>query len=89
MLVILAVREAMARQEPLLDFDKGQMPNDTGSDGATTYSIEDSKELGGKVLKVVFAAGDSVGVRSSRVKNWKPFVSLEFEASIRQAKPSI
>ena len=79
-LVILTVREAMARQEPLLDFAKGQMPNDTGSDGATTYSIEDSKELGGKVLKVVFAAGDSVGVRSSRVKNWKPYVSLEFEA---------
>ena len=42
-------------------------------------TIEDCKELGGKALKVVFASGDSFGDRQARIKNWKPFISLQFE----------
>ena len=52
--------------------------NDTGSDGATKLSVEDSKELGGKALKVVYAPGDSFGDRQARVRNWKSFVALQF-----------
>jgi hypothetical protein len=40
--------------------------------------VDDQKELVGKALKVAFAAGDTVGVRTSKVSNWKPFVSLRF-----------
>jgi hypothetical protein len=72
--------EAAARQEALLNVGQGQMPNDTGSDGATTMTIEECKELGGKALKVVFAKGDSFGDRQARVQNWKQFVSLQFNA---------
>ena len=43
-------------------------------------TIEECKELGGKALKVVFAKGDSFGDRQARVANWKPFVSLQFNA---------
>ena len=75
-----AAREAAARQEALLNVGQGQIPNDTGSDGLTTMTIEESKELGGKALKVVFAKGDSFGDRQARVKNWKQFVSLQFNA---------
>ena len=75
-----AAHEAAARQEALLNVGQGQIPNDTGSDGATTMTIEECKELGGKALKVVFAKGDSFGDRQARVANWKPFVSLQFNA---------
>ena len=71
---------AAARQEALLNVEQGQIPNDTGSDGATKMTIEESRELGGKALKVVFASGDSLGDRMSRIKNWKPFISLQFAA---------
>ena len=63
--------QAVARQEALLNVGQGQIPNDTGSDGATTMTIEECKELGGKALKVVFAKGDSFGDRQARVANWK------------------
>ena len=72
--------EAAARQEALLDLAKGQTFNDTGSDGATKYSIVDLPELGGQALKVVFAPGDSAGDRSSRIRDWKPFIALQFDA---------
>jgi hypothetical protein len=72
--------QAAARQEALLNVGQGQIPNDTGSDGATAMTIEECKELGGKALKVVFAKGDSFGDRQARVKNWKQFVSLQFKA---------
>jgi hypothetical protein len=75
-----AAKEATARQVALLAPSLGQIPNDTGSDGGTTMTIEDSKELGGKALKVVFAKGDSVGDRQARVADWKPFISLQFNA---------
>jgi hypothetical protein len=77
--VLAAGGSAMARQEALFYAAQGQIPNDTGSDGATKMTIEDSKELGGKVLKVVFASGDSFGDRQARVKNWKPFIALQFD----------
>ncbi len=75
-----AANQAAARQEALLNVGQGQIPNDTGSDGATTMTIEECKELGGKALKVVFAKGDSFGDRQARVANWKQFVSLQFNA---------
>ena len=60
----------------LLSVSKGQIPNDTGSDGQTKMTIERSTELGGPALKVVFAAGDSFGDRTSRIKNWKSYAQL-------------
>ena len=63
---------------PLLNVTQGQVPNDTGSDGGTKMTIEAAKVWEGKALKVVFAAGDSFGDRSARVKNWKAFTSLRF-----------
>ena len=72
--------DAWARKDPLLDVAGGQIPDDTGSDGATKMSIADSPQLGGKALKVDFAAGDSFGVRMAKVRNWKPYITLEFEA---------
>lgn len=75
-----AVSQAVASQEALLNVGQGQIPNDTGSDGATTMTIEQCKELGGKAVKVVFAKGDSFGDRQARVANWKRFISLQFKA---------
>ena len=64
----------------LLDVSKGQVPNDTGNgDGMTKMSITKSDELGGDALQVQFSAGDSVGDRVARVKNWKPFSHLSFD----------
>ena len=80
LLITCAGSTAAARQEALLNVGQGQIPNDTGSDGATTMTIDDCKELGGKALKVVFAKGDSFGDRQARVANWKPFISLQFKA---------
>lgn len=62
----------------LLSPSKGQIPNDTGSDGLTRLTIEKSPELVGTSLKVVFAAGDSFGDKVSRVKNWQPFSRIQF-----------
>ena len=75
----MSAREAWARKDALLNVTAGQIPNDTGSDGATKMTIEDNAQLGGKALKVVFAPGDSFGVQSSKVRNWKPYITLEFE----------
>ncbi|MDB5342064.1 MAG: hypothetical protein JWP89_441 [Schlesneria sp.] len=62
----------------LLSPSKGQVPNDTGSDGQTKMTVEKSAEIGGNALKVVFAAGDSFGDRTSRVKNWQPHARIRF-----------
>jgi hypothetical protein len=62
----------------LLDFSKGQLFTDTGSD-EKTYSEAEHPDLG-KCVKVEFRSGDSVGDRVARVKNWKPFAALEFDA---------
>jgi len=80
LLMTRAADQVAAREVALLSISQGQIPNDTGSDGATIMTIQQCKELGGKALKVVFAKGDSFGERQARVANWKPFVSLQFNA---------
>ena len=62
----------------LMNPGKGQIPNDTGNDGQTKMTIEKSTELQGDSLKVVFAAGDSFGDRSPRLKNWKAYGRIRF-----------
>jgi hypothetical protein len=84
LLVLVAMAwtgEAWARKDALLDVTGGQIPDDTGSDGATKMTIDDNAQLGGKALKVIFAPGDSFGVRSSKVRNWKPYITVEFDVS--------
>jgi hypothetical protein len=65
----------------LLSPSKGQIPNDTGSDGQTKMTVEKVAELGGNALKVVFAEGDSFGDRTSRAKlaatRTRPFSDLQ------------
>ncbi|MGO9111790.1 MAG: hypothetical protein ACLP9L_21395 [Thermoguttaceae bacterium] len=77
-----AASQVVARQEALLNVGQGQIPNDTGSDGATTMTIEECKELGGKALKVVFAKGDSFGDR-------KPGSRTGSNSSASSSTPSI
>ncbi|MGB2819462.1 MAG: hypothetical protein WBF17_00670, partial [Phycisphaerae bacterium] len=77
---VLAAGEADARREALLQVSQGQLPTDIGSDGLTKFSLEKQPELGGQALKVVYAAGDSVGDRVARVENWKQFITLELDA---------
>lgn len=66
----------------LLCSSKGQLPNDTASENRTKLTIEDAlPEIGGKVLKVVFADGDSFGMsRGASERNWTPFATVEFVA---------
>lgn len=64
----------------LLNVGKGQTFSDIGSDDKTKPELVDDKELGGKALKVAFAAGDTVGDRTAKVKNWKPFSTLHLLA---------
>ncbi len=70
----------IAIAEPLLSPTKDQIPTDTGSDGATKMTIEEVADLGGKALKVVFAAGDSFGDRVPRVADWTAYKVLRFDA---------
>jgi hypothetical protein len=56
----------------LLNVGKGQIFNDTGMDDKTKPELVESKELGGKAVKVVFFPADSVGDRVAKVTNWKP-----------------
>ncbi|MFT4548629.1 MAG: hypothetical protein ACI8XO_004881 [Verrucomicrobiales bacterium] len=63
----------------LLNVSGGAIPNDTGSGGLTKMSIQELDALGDKALKVDFAAGDSFGDRSSKVKNWTAFESIQFQ----------
>lgn len=74
----VAQAPASGSSAPLLAVSKGQIPNDTGSDGLTKMTIEKSADLGGDALKVVFSKGDSFGDRQSKVKNWKPFAHVRF-----------
>jgi hypothetical protein len=73
------VIDTHARQVALLEVSKGQLPNDTASDGLTKLAIEEHPELGGQALKVVYHAGDSFGDRQARVSNWKDFITLQFD----------
>lgn len=78
-LLAAAPRPANAREEALMAFSKGQTFNDVGADGdKTTYHLADCPELGGKACKVIYADNDSVGVRVSSVKDWQPFIALQF-----------
>jgi len=78
LLAVTALAEPPAETADLLNFAKGDLPNDTGSD-KKTYSLADQPDLG-KCLKVEFPAGDSVGVRLARVTDWKRYATLEFDA---------
>jgi len=78
-LSVMGVR-ADAREATLLDVAAGHIPNDTGSDGQTKFTLQKHPDLGGQALKVVFAPGDSFGDRVAKVSDWKPFVALAFEA---------
>ena len=76
--LLLLASLAQARQTPLLAVSQEQLPNDTGSDGKTTYAAAPCKELGGTALKVVFASDDSLGVRMASVTDWQAFTTLHF-----------
>ena len=78
LLAVLAFAQPAAEKADLLNFAKGDLPNDTGSD-KKTYSLADQPDLG-KCLKVEFPAGDSVGVRLAKVTDWKRYATLEFDA---------
>src|SRR3954454_14537318 len=65
----------------LLNVQSGQVPPDTGMEDKTKPEIVDGvKELGGKALKVAFAAGDSFGSRSGLNQNWKKYAFVRFDA---------
>jgi hypothetical protein len=65
----------------LLNVSQGQNFNDIASDDKTKPEpVKDVKELGGNALKVEFAKGDAVGVKSPRVKDWKKFETFRFDA---------
>jgi len=72
--------QAPPQKELLVNVGQGQIPGDTGLDDKTVMEIVESKELGGKALKVPFAAGDSFGIRPGAPKDWKPFVMVRFDA---------
>ncbi|MFO0966949.1 MAG: hypothetical protein U0793_15355 [Gemmataceae bacterium] len=78
LLVGAAFAQPPAEKVDLLNFAKGDLPNDTGSD-KKTYSLADQPGLG-KCLKVDFPAGDSVGVRLAKVTDWKRYATVEFDA---------
>ena len=79
LLAVLAAADAYARKAPLLSATAGQLPSDTATD-ATRCSLEENAALGGKALKVVYAAGESFGDRVAKVSNWKEFIYVEFDA---------
>ena len=74
-----AAPAAEAKATPLVRPSQEQLPNDTGTP-ETKLAIEDRPELGGKALKVVYAGSDSFGQTVVKVKDWKPFLTLRFEA---------
>ena len=79
LLFALAGQPPGAAEEPgthktyLLNPSKGQLPTDSGTE-ATKVSLAESKELGGKVVKVEL--NDSIGDRVARVTDWRPFSRL-------------
>jgi serine/threonine protein kinase len=72
------------KQQPsgvaLLAFDKGQLPNDTGtSTSSRFFSIEDHPPLG-RALKVAFPANDSFGHRvGTHLTDWTTYTGLQFD----------
>ncbi len=71
-----------AERVPLLHVSLGQLPNDTTQEDQTKLTIAASHpEFGGKALKAICADGDTFGMsRGASVRNWKPFVAVEFAA---------
>jgi len=78
--VAMAVAQAPASRAVLLNVSGGQVPSDTGMDDKTTPEIVESKDLGGKALKVAFAKGDSFGGQARAEKNWKKYAMFRFDA---------
>jgi hypothetical protein len=76
----LALGQDSGEKMFLLNVGQGQLPTDTGLDDKTKPEIVKSVELGGKALKVAFAAGDSFGIKTGPAKNWKRFALLRFDA---------
>lgn len=72
--------QALPAKVELLPVSKGLIPTDTGSDGATKMTIENHPDFSGKTLKVVMAKKDTFGDRVARVKSWKPYAALQFDA---------
>jgi hypothetical protein len=64
----------------LLQVGKGQAFTDIGSDDKTTPVPLDANDRS-KGWKVVFSKGDSVGDKSPKIKNWKPFKAIHIAVS--------
>src|SRR5438045_1248432 len=77
---------APGQKAVLLNVSAGQLPGDTGQDDKTFPEIVESKELGGKALKVAFNKGDSFGSKTGNNKNWKRFAFFRFDAVNPSAK---
>lgn len=60
----------------LINVSKGQKPTDVGSDSLDKLTVVESKELGGKALKVSGLAGDSFGQGQLKTTDWTPFKEL-------------
>ena len=83
LVVSSAVGHSIGRAETdgvLLSPRRGQLPSDVGSDDRSKLRLVRHEQLEGKVLQVDRLPGDSFGDRVPRVRNWKPFVSLQFDA---------
>jgi hypothetical protein len=79
--VAFTATTAAADKAYLLEVSKGKLTNDTGLDNKTRPElVDDFAPLGGKAMKVTFAAGDSIGMRSVAVGNWRSFAVLRFDA---------
>jgi hypothetical protein len=76
-----ATRGQAPTKSYLLNVAKGSAFNDIGSNDKTKPElVTDMKDLGGRAWKVAFDAGDSVGIKSPPIKNWKPFETFRFDA---------
>ncbi len=74
--VVLAAAPVMAGDSLLLGFSRGDKPNDTAFENKSTLTLEDNSQLGGQVLKITFAAGDSFGVSRGKLSDWRAFRQL-------------
>lgn len=91
-LLIAGAVTAAERHVPLLNISEGQLPNDTALENQTKLSIDESPQLGGKALKVVYGDGDSFGMsRGASERNWLPFTAVQlisFNPSSKEVKLS-
>jgi hypothetical protein len=80
---ILAILTTLAAGMPisaavLLDFDRGRKPNHSGYGARTQYALVAHPKLSGRVLRVQFTPGDSIGVNRAGIADWTPFAAIEF-----------